>query len=84
MGQLCIELENLPADHVVVFAGYGGDHDNRMRAFLNANPGLASRITKTIQFDPYSPDKELLFLIYLKRYVTKQGGTAKLNGQSIY
>lgn len=59
MGQLCIELENLPADHVVVFAGYGGDHDNRMRAFLNANPGLASRITKTIQFDPYSPDKEL-------------------------
>lgn len=59
MGQLCIELENLPADHVVVFAGYGGDHDNRMRAFLNANPGLASRITHTIQFDPYSPDKEL-------------------------
>lgn len=59
MGQLCIELENLPADHVVVFAGYGGDHDNRMRAFLNANPGLASRITRTIQFDPYSPDKDL-------------------------
>lgn len=59
MGQLCIELENLPADHVVVFAGYGGDHDNRMRAFLNANPGLASRITRTIQFDPYTPDKEL-------------------------
>lgn len=59
MGQLCIELENLPANHVVIFAGYGGDHDNRMRAFLNANPGLASRITHTIQFDPYSPEKEL-------------------------
>lgn len=59
MGQLCIELENLPADHVVIFAGYGGDHDNRMRAFLNANPGLSSRITRTIRFDPYTPDKEL-------------------------
>ena len=59
MGQLCIELENLPPDHVVVFAGYGGDHDNRMRAFLNANPGLASRITRTIQFDPYAPDTDL-------------------------
>lgn len=59
MGQLCIELENLPANHVVIFAGYGGDHDNRMRSFLNANPGLASRITHTIQFDPYSPEKEL-------------------------
>ena len=59
MGQLCIELENLPANHVVVFAGYGGERDNRMRAFLNANPGLASRITCTIQFDPYSPGKDL-------------------------
>lgn len=59
MGQLCIELENLEPDRVVIFAGYGGAKDNRMRAFLNANPGLASRITGTIQFDPYSSDKEL-------------------------
>lgn len=58
MAQLCIELENLPEDHVVVFAGYGGKH-NRMRTFLDANPGLASRITATIQFDAYSPDREL-------------------------
>ena len=58
MAQLCIELENLPEDHVVVFAGYGGKQ-NHMRAFLDANPGLASRITATIQFNAYSPDKEL-------------------------
>ena len=58
MAQLCIELENLPEDRVVVFAGYGGKQ-NRMRAFLDANPGLASRITATVQFDAYSPDKEM-------------------------
>ena len=58
MAQLCIELENLPGDHVVVFAGYGG-RQNRMRVFLDANPGLASRITATVQFDAYSPDKEM-------------------------
>ena len=58
MAQLCIELENLPEDRVVVFAGYGGKQ-NRMRAFLDANSGLASRITATVQFDAYSPDKEM-------------------------
>lgn len=58
MAQLCIELENLPEDRVVVFAGYGG-RQNRMRAFLDANPGLASRITATVQFDAYTPDKEM-------------------------
>lgn len=58
MAQLCVELENLPEDRVVVFAGYGG-RQNRMRAFLDANPGLASRITATVQFDAYSPDKEM-------------------------
>ena len=58
MAQLCIELENLPEDRVVVFAGYGG-RQNRMRAFLDANPGLASRITATVQFDAYSPDQEM-------------------------
>lgn len=59
LGQLCVELENLPPDHVVVFAGYGGERDNRMRAFLRANPGLSSRITQTIRFAPYTADKEL-------------------------
>ena len=58
MAQLCIELENLPGDRVVVFAGYGG-RQNRMRVFLDANPGLASRITATVQFDAYSPDNEM-------------------------
>lgn len=58
IAQLCIELENLPEDRVVVLAGYGGKQ-NRMRSFLDANPGLASRITATIQFDAYSPDREM-------------------------
>ncbi|MEH0929898.1 right-handed parallel beta-helix repeat-containing protein [Micromonospora sp. CPCC 205558] len=57
-GQEAIEtLVKLMEDHrddiVVVVAGYSP----QMRAFLSSNPGLASRFTKTIEFESYSDDE---------------------------
>ena len=61
LAQLIIELENHSADKLVIFAGYGGkkvnDKNNKMKDFLDANPGIKSRITSTIYFDSYSPDE---------------------------
>jgi hypothetical protein len=58
LAQLMIELENHSRDKLVMFAGYGGEgvpqENNRMLEFINANPGLASRISYTIEFTSYS------------------------------
>ncbi len=57
IAQLIIELENHSTDKLVIFAGYGGDvddKDNRMQAFLDSNPGIKSRITSTFYFKSYS------------------------------
>jgi Cdc6-like AAA superfamily ATPase len=45
----------------VIFAGYGGrkvsEKNNKMKVFLDANPGIKSRITSTFYFDSYSPEE---------------------------
>ncbi len=38
---------------VVIFAGY----TNEMRRFVDSNPGIASRIAYTLQFDDYTPEE---------------------------
>ncbi|MCQ2498702.1 MAG: AAA family ATPase [Lachnospiraceae bacterium] len=61
IAQLIIELEKHGMDRLVIFAGYGGKRvsqkDNRMKDFLNANPGIRSRINSTIYFDSYTPNE---------------------------
>ncbi|HZX37975.1 MAG TPA: right-handed parallel beta-helix repeat-containing protein, partial [Streptomyces sp.] len=46
-------MEDHRDDVVVVAAGYS----EQMESFLTANPGLASRFTRTIEFDNYSVDE---------------------------
>lgn len=61
LAQLIIEIENHSTDKLVIFAGYGGknvsEKNNKMKAFLDANPGIKSRITSTIYFDSYTAEE---------------------------
>lgn len=61
IAQLVIELENHATDKLVIFAGYGGKdiraEDNKMQLFLDANPGIQSRISSTLYFPSYTPDE---------------------------
>lgn len=63
IAQLIIEIEKHGMNKLVMFAGYGGknvsDKDNKMKTFLDANPGIRSRINSTIYFDSYSADEML-------------------------
>ncbi len=58
LAQLAIELENHGNDRLVFFAGYGGNDvsgvNNKMKEFLDANPGIKSRINGTIVFPSYN------------------------------
>ncbi|ERL65175.1 AAA family ATPase [Schleiferilactobacillus shenzhenensis] len=47
------ELENHRQDFVAIFAGY----TQPMQHFLDANPGLRSRVPYTLEFQPYTPDE---------------------------
>ncbi|MBQ8166339.1 MAG: AAA family ATPase, partial [Lachnospiraceae bacterium] len=66
MAQLIIEIEEHAMDKLVFFAGYGGldvsEKDNRMKQFIDGNPGLKSRINSTIYFKSYTPDEMVAIL----------------------
>lgn len=74
LAELLVQIENHAKDRVVIFAGYGGEHvgdkDNKMKDFLDANPGIASRINRTICFNPYTPEESL---VITKKIAQKNG-----------
>ncbi|MBQ8315690.1 MAG: hypothetical protein IJX95_08130, partial [Lachnospiraceae bacterium] len=69
-----IELEAHAMDKLVLFAGYGGtgvsEKDNKMKSFLDANPGLKSRINTTIFFDSYTP-QEMVQIVHCQAKLQK-------------
>ncbi len=60
LAQLCVEIENASKkqNKLVILAGYGGDDSdeksNAMKRFLEANPGIKSRIAAVVNFRSYS------------------------------
>ncbi len=46
-------MENRRNDTIVIFAGY----PDKMELFLNRNPGLRSRISRTVRFEDYTTDE---------------------------
>ena len=81
LAQLIIELEKHGTDKLVMFAGYGGknvsEKDNKMKQFLNANPGIRSRINSTIYFDSYTAEEMLAIVHSLaknKNYILSHEG----------
>ncbi|MDI3535346.1 MAG: hypothetical protein PWQ82_1711 [Thermosediminibacterales bacterium] len=69
LAELCIQLEKIAknCDKLVIMAGYAGDiseEHNMVQKWLNANPGIASRITFYIEFNAYSPEIEMPEIFY--------------------
>lgn len=58
IAQLVIELEEHAEDKLVIFAEYGGtdvdEKNNKMKEFIDANPGIKSRINSTFYFPSYT------------------------------
>ena len=74
LAQLILEVEKHGHDKLIMFAGYGGvsvqDKDNKMKRFLDANPGLKSRINSTIYFDSYTPE-QMVEIVHKQAELTK-------------
>lgn len=86
IAQLIIELEAHSMDKLVIFAGYGGrdvsDKNNKMYDFINANPGIKSRITSTFYFPSYSADEMVdIFLNHakLQKFTVEKGAQQYLH-----
>ena len=57
LAQLCIEVEEHSQDKMIIFAGYGASANekyNKMERFMEENPGISSRITFKVHFEPYT------------------------------
>ena len=71
IAQLIIELEAHSKDKLVIFAGYGGkkvsEKNNKMKDFLDANPGIKSRITSTIYFDSYTEEEMTIIFFQIAK-----------------
>lgn len=58
-------MEDYRDDLVVIVAGY----PDKMRNFINSNPGLSSRFSKTIYFEDYSTEELIaIFKSYINLY----------------
>ncbi len=61
---------------VVIVAGY----TNEMKEFINSNPGLKSRFTKTIHFEDYRADElEQIFMKLAKKYTISEDAKTELH-----
>ncbi len=71
LATLAMKIEEHP-EKLIIFAGYGGDKvsksDNLMYKFLNANPGIKSRISTTVTFDSYDSNT----MLKITRYIAAQ------------
>jgi SpoVK/Ycf46/Vps4 family AAA+-type ATPase len=56
-------MEDNREDVVVIAAGY----TEEMRTFLGANPGLRSRFSRTLEFDPFGPEELVEIVEYQAR-----------------
>ncbi len=70
------EMEDNREGLVVIVAGY----TKEMQEFIDTNPGLKSRFTKTIHFDDYQADQlEQIFNKLAKKYVISDGAQKELH-----
>lgn len=74
IAQLIIEIEEHSKDKLILFAGYGGvnvsQKDNKMKRFIDANPGLKSRINSTIYFESYTA-KQMVDIVHVQAGLQK-------------
>ena len=65
------EMENHRDDVIVIFAGYS----DKMKSFLDRNPGMASRIAFHVEFEDYSTDElcDITRLMLSKKQMTVTG-----------